>query len=141
MQRDDESKLEPTWEEKVAKLGPRNAEVFRLYIYAGLTVADISKRLNISRPTVGDHIKTLYRVFRVHRHAELMALARIHGTTCTWTSLDANAEEFVGHNPNAYRSVYSTECRETHAFDEGTPKENSFKFCCYCGNMIKELSQ
>lgn len=33
-------------------------------------------------------------------------------------------------------SVFETECGETHMFSEGGIKENSHKYCPYCGGLI-----
>jgi len=32
-----------------------------------------------------------------------------------------------------------TDCEEGFWLEEGTPKENNFKFCAYCGRMIKQV--
>lgn len=29
-------------------------------------------------------------------------------------------------------------CKEIYEFFDGTPTENSYKFCPYCGNVLKE---
>jgi hypothetical protein len=33
---------------------------------------------------------------------------------------------------------YATACDETFFFSEGTPKENNFVYCPYCGGKIKQ---
>jgi hypothetical protein len=44
--------------------------------------------------------------------------------TCTWT------EDSDGN--------WETDCGETFILNDGTPKENHMKFCCYCGKPLKE---
>ena len=34
-------------------------------------------------------------------------------------------------------NVYDTSCRNSHILIEGTPKENEYDFCPYCGKKIK----
>jgi hypothetical protein len=46
--------------------------------------------------------------------------------TCEWT-LDDDENCF-----------WRTQCGNLFAFEGGTPSENSFKFCCYCGGALKE---
>ena len=44
--------------------------------------------------------------------------------TCKWlTDSDGN---------------YSTSCGETFTLIDGTPSENSMKYCCYCGKRLEE---
>ena len=33
--------------------------------------------------------------------------------------------------------IYSTSCDQEFILNDGTPKSNSMKFCCYCGKPIK----
>ena len=47
--------------------------------------------------------------------------------TCKWVSCDDSWSE----------SVYNTECKHTFIIMEGTPEENNFKYCPYCGGEIK----
>lgn len=43
---------------------------------------------------------------------------------CTWTEdVDGNWE---------------TTCGEIFVLEDGTPSENSMKYCCYCGASLKE---
>jgi hypothetical protein len=45
--------------------------------------------------------------------------------TCTWTELD--------------NGFYEAECNEEwYEFMDGTPKENSFQFCPFCGKPLVE---
>ena len=34
--------------------------------------------------------------------------------------------------------LWWTACKEIHEFFDGTPTENSYKFCPYCGKELKE---
>ena len=44
---------------------------------------------------------------------------------CEWRLCDEEA------------NVYDTSCRNPHILIEGTPRENNYKFCPYCGKKIK----
>lgn len=44
---------------------------------------------------------------------------------CKWRLCDEEA------------NVYDTSCRNPHILIEGTPRENNYKFCPYCGKKIK----
>lgn len=34
--------------------------------------------------------------------------------------------------------MWWTDCDQIHVFFDGTPTENSYKFCPYCGKELKE---
>jgi hypothetical protein len=34
--------------------------------------------------------------------------------------------------------IYESDCGELHYFTESGPKENKYKFCPYCGKLLKE---
>ena len=34
---------------------------------------------------------------------------------------------------------YDTDCGHRFEITEGTPSENSMKFCCYCGNQLEQV--
>ena len=34
--------------------------------------------------------------------------------------------------------IFQTSCGESFEVTEGTPEENKFKFCCYCGGVLKQ---
>lgn len=36
---------------------------------------------------------------------------------------------------------WHTSCNEIYIIIEGTPTENSMRFCCYCGGAISEVSR
>ena len=38
---------------------------------------------------------------------------------------------------NEEANVYDTSCRNPHILIEGTPQENNYEFCPYCGKRIK----
>ena len=44
---------------------------------------------------------------------------------CEWRLCDEEA------------NVYDTSCRNPHILIEGTPKENNYEYCPYCGKKIK----
>ena len=37
--------------------------------------------------------------------------------------------------------VFDTGCGERFVLDSGTPDENGFNFCCYCGKKLAEVVQ
>ncbi len=45
--------------------------------------------------------------------------------SCKWTYQDIE-------------DYYDTQCEEGYAFVEGNVKDNKFKYCPYCGKLIKE---
>lgn len=57
-------------------------------------------------------------------------MTRLKKSTCTWR---LEKHEFLDSD-----GVYDTECRETFQFFTGDAKDNSFKFCPYCGKYIHE---
>ena len=48
-----------------------------------------------------------------------------HDDVCEWRLCDEEA------------NVYDTSCRNPHILIEGTPQENNYEFCPYCGKKIK----
>ena len=59
----------------------------------------------------------------------VQALKRVldgnHDDVCEWRLCDEEA------------NVYDTSCRNPHILIEGTPKENNYEYCPYCGKKIK----
>lgn len=37
--------------------------------------------------------------------------------------------------------IYQTECGDAFVFDSGTPKENKFNFCCFCGKKLADVTE
>ena len=52
------------------------------------------------------------------------ARARETPLTCTWIENEDG--------------VYETNCGNLFAFNDGTPSENGFAFCPYCGRELRE---
>lgn len=46
--------------------------------------------------------------------------------TCTWT---LDVDEW---------NSWATGCGNLFIIDDGTPKENDFRYCCYCGKPLIE---
>lgn len=61
-------------------LTPREREVLAL-LTRGLTLAEIGRLLDLSRHTVGDHVKSLYRKLNISSRAEAALRARTIGLT------------------------------------------------------------
>jgi hypothetical protein len=56
----------------------------------------------------------------------LPALLKGGNMECIWTQDDEDS------------NTYSTDCGECFEITDGTPKDNGFKFCFYCGKQIKQ---
>ena len=76
--------------------------------------------------------------FRIHENNELYGIAcglgdaieivkqgGVSTDVCEWRLCDEEA------------NVYNTSCRNPHILIEGTPKENNYEYCPYCGKKIK----
>lgn len=61
-----------------------------------------------------------------------------HGDTvkpvvmCNWQRWDAVCGEDVNE--------WHTACGNDFTINEGTPKDNEMKFCCYCGKPINQIT-
>ena len=65
-------------------------------------------------------------------NSELLRIVKQGGVTddaCEWRLCDEEA------------NVYDTSCRNPHILVEGTPKENNYEYCPYCGkkNITRRL--
>jgi hypothetical protein len=47
-------------------------------------------------------------------------------TICQWVGTD---DDF---------NIWSTDCGEEFYLDEGSPRENGFEYCCFCGKPLVE---
>ena len=56
---------------------------------------------------------------------EIVKQGVIPDDVCEWRLCDEEA------------NVYDTSCRNPHILIEGTPRENNYEFCPYCGKKIK----
>lgn len=56
---------------------------------------------------------------------EIVKHCGVSNDVCEWRLCDEEA------------NVYDTSCRNPHILIEGTPKENGYRFCHYCGKKIK----
>ena len=56
---------------------------------------------------------------------EIVKQGGVSDDVCEWRLCDEEA------------NVYDTSCRNPHILIEGTPKENNYKYCPYCGKKIK----
>ena len=63
-------------------------------------------------------------------NSELLRIVKQGGVAddvCKWKLCDEEA------------NVYDTSCRNPHILIEGTPKENNYEYCPYCGKKIKAV--
>ncbi len=58
---------------------------------------------------------------------EIVKQGGVSDDVCEWRLCDEEA------------NVYDTSCRNPHILIEGTPKENNYEFCPYCGKKIKAV--
>ena len=63
--------------------------------------------------------------FGEFRLFEIVKQGCISDDVCEWRLCDEEA------------NVYDTSCRNPHILIEGTPKENNYEYCPYCGKKIK----
>ena len=60
---------------------------------------------------------------------EIVKQGGVSDDVCEWRLCDEEA------------NVYDTSCRNPHILIEGTPRENNYKHCPYCGKKIKVVEQ
>ena len=63
--------------------------------------------------------------FGEFRLFEIVKQCVVSDDVCEWRLCDEDA------------NVYDTSCRNPHILIEGTPQENNYEFCPYCGKKIK----
>jgi hypothetical protein len=64
-------------------------------------------------------------------YADLWSLQR----TLAWSALNGKPQ-LCAWAPSA-EGAWSTGCGNLFAFEADGPIENSFRFCCYCGNPLE----
>ena len=71
--------------------------------------------------------RTIKRIKRDVQSTETNAerIRKMTDDVCEWRLCDEEA------------NVYDTSCRNPHILIEGTPKENNYEYCPYCGKKIK----
>ena len=112
--------------DKTSTLGGFGSEVFKR-VREMPTVYDIDK--------VVDELKELkaYAVYEdinadtkwLDKAIEIVKQGGVSDDVCEWRLCDEEA------------NVYDTSCRNPHILIEGTPKENNYECCPYCGKKIK----
>ena len=68
---------------------------------------------------------TVYKTVRKDVAIEIVKHGGASDDVCEWRLCDEEA------------NVYDTSCRNPHILIEGTPKENNYEYCPYCGKKIK----
>lgn len=58
---------------------------------------------------------------------EIVKQGVVPDDVCEWRLCDEEA------------NIYDTSCRNPHILIEGTPKENNYVYCPYCGKKIKAM--
>ena len=61
----------------------------------------------------------------VNKAIEIVKQGGVYDEVCEWRLCDEEA------------NVYDTSCRNPHILINGTPEENNYEFCPYCGKKIK----
>ena len=69
--------------------------------------------------------KELGQLIAYDKAIEIVKQGGISDDVCEWRLCDGEA------------NVYDTSCGNPHILIEGTPKENNYEYCPYCGKKIK----
>ena len=69
--------------------------------------------------------KELGQLIAYDKAIEIVKQGGISDDVCEWMLCDGEA------------NVYDTSCGNPHILIEGTPRENNYKYCPYCGKKIK----
>ena len=64
---------------------------------------------------------------RLNEAIEIVKQGGVSDDVCEWRLCDEEA------------NVYDTSCRNPHILIEGTPKENNYEYCPYCGKKIRVI--
>ena len=67
------------------------------------------------------------KAISIHKAIEIVKQGDVSDDVCEWRLCDEEA------------NVYDTSCRNPHILIEGTPKENNYEYCPYCGKKIKVM--
>ena len=90
------------------------------------TAYDIDKvveRLELHSFELGTDTIPVHYV-RLNEAIEIVKQGGVSDNVCEWRLCDEEA------------NVYDTSCRNPHILIEGTPQENNYEFCPYCGKKI-----
>ena len=69
--------------------------------------------------------KELGQLIAYDKAIEIVKHGCVSDDACEWRLCDEEA------------NVYDTSCRNPHILIKGTPKENNYEYCPYCGKKIK----
>ena len=69
----------------------------------------------------------IFNAIRLSSAIEIVNQGGVSDDVCEWRLCDEEA------------NVYDTSCRNPHILIQGTPKENNYEYCPYCGKKIKEV--
>ena len=84
-------------------------------------VEELDKKYNNSLWIKGDEEFSITR----NELIEIVKQGGVSDDVCEWSLCDEEA------------NVYDTSCRNPHILIKGTPKENNYEYCPYCGKKIK----
>ena len=73
----------------------------------------------------GNNVYRDTKAISIHKAIEIVKHGGVSDDVCEWRLCDEEA------------NVYDTSCRNPHILIEGTPKENNYEYCPYCGKKIK----
>ena len=90
-----------------------------------------TENYNISLYKDYPEIKQRYRQVCgvIDKAIEIVKQCGVSDDVCEWMLCDEEA------------NVYDTSCRNPHILIEGTPKENNYEYCPYCGKKIKVVDK
>lgn len=107
----------------ICRCNRRECDKAKCPIHNAPTAYDIDKvvrQLNLE--SVGSSIQVSLGLLRA---IEIVKQGGVSDDVCEWRLCDEEA------------NVYDTSCRNPHILIEGTPKENNYEHCPYCGKKIK----
>ena len=88
------------------------------------SVDKVVERLELHSFELGTDTLPVHYV-RLNEAIEIVKQGGVSDNMCEWRLCDEEA------------NVYDTSCRNPHILIEGTPKENNYEYCPYCGKKIK----
>ena len=106
-----------------AEMETDGLKALKKYLYMQSTAYDIDKVIEeLESELKKGNIAIDFGEFRLF---EIVKHGGVSDDVCDWRLCDEEA------------NVYDTSCRNPHILIEGTPKENNYEYCPYCGKKIK----
>ena len=84
-----------------------------------------NEEVKTKRKDIPSYISVEKEVVLLKDAIEIVKQGGVREDVCEWRLCDEES------------NVYDTSCRNPHILIEGTPRENNYEFCPYCGKKIK----